>query len=143
VRAKSGGEIVVVTLESLNGRPITEWGLEIGRQWRIGPAGEAGDRGRNTGLVFLVAPNDRELRIELGEADQHVHHGHRGGTDPGPLRTARVPGRRYGEGIYNGVAALALEYADEFGFELTGDFTPPAVAGTAEGAATAMGGCST
>ena len=33
VRAKSGGEIVVVTLPDLGGRPIEDVSLAIGRQW--------------------------------------------------------------------------------------------------------------
>ena len=64
VRAKSGGEIVVVTLPSLERRPASEVALQIGREWRIGQKGEPGDSARNTGAVVLVAPTDREWRIE-------------------------------------------------------------------------------
>jgi uncharacterized protein len=53
-------QIVVVTLPDLMGRPIEDWGLMLGRGWGIGQAG------KNNGIVFLVAPNDRELRIEVG-----------------------------------------------------------------------------
>ena len=35
VRAKSGGEIVVVTLPDLGGRPIEEVALRIGREWQV------------------------------------------------------------------------------------------------------------
>jgi uncharacterized protein len=66
VRAKSGGEIVVVTLPSLQGRTRDEVALQIGREWGVGQAGEAGDPHRNTGAVILVAPNERDLKIELG-----------------------------------------------------------------------------
>ena len=41
VRAKSGGEIVVVTLPDLGGRPIEEVALRIGREWQVGPTGLA------------------------------------------------------------------------------------------------------
>lgn len=53
-------QIVVVTLPDLMGRPIEEWGLMLGRGWGIGLAE------KNNGIVFLVAPNERELRIEVG-----------------------------------------------------------------------------
>ena len=36
VRQKSGGEIVVVTLPDLGGRPSIEVARDIGRQWRVG-----------------------------------------------------------------------------------------------------------
>jgi uncharacterized protein len=56
----STNQIVIVTLPDLMGRPIEDWGLMLGRGWGIGVAG------KNNGIVFLVAPNDRELRIEVG-----------------------------------------------------------------------------
>ncbi len=53
-------QIVIVTLPDLMGRPIEDWGLMLGRGWGIG------QQGKNNGIVFLIAPNDRELRIEVG-----------------------------------------------------------------------------
>jgi uncharacterized protein len=53
-------QIVVVTLPDLMGRPIEDWGLMLGRGWGIG------QKGKDNGIVFLIAPNDRELRIEVG-----------------------------------------------------------------------------
>jgi len=47
VRAKSGGEIVVVTLPDLGGRPVEEIGLRIGREWKVGTKGNPGDPARN------------------------------------------------------------------------------------------------
>src|SRR5690606_40078525 len=49
VQSKSGGEIVVVTLRSLEGRTRDEVALQIGREWGIGRRGEPGDPARNTG----------------------------------------------------------------------------------------------
>jgi uncharacterized protein len=53
-------QIVIVTLPDLMGRPIEDWGLALGRGWGIG------QKGKDNGIVFLIAPNDRELRIEVG-----------------------------------------------------------------------------
>lgn len=53
-------QIVIVTLPDLMGRSIEDWGLMLGRGWGIG------QKGKDNGIVFLIAPNDRELRIELG-----------------------------------------------------------------------------
>ncbi|MBL8710656.1 MAG: TPM domain-containing protein, partial [Rhodospirillaceae bacterium] len=53
-------QIVIVTLPDLMGRPIEDWGLMLGRDWGIGQAG------KDNGIVFLIAPNERELRIEVG-----------------------------------------------------------------------------
>src|SRR5262245_52734396 len=72
VRAKSGGEIVVVTLPDLGGRSVDDVALRIGREWKVGAAGAAGDPNRNTGTVVLVVPKETardgrgQLKIELG-----------------------------------------------------------------------------
>lgn len=53
-------QIVIVTLPDLMGRPIEDWGLTLGRSWGIG------QKGKDNGIIFLIAPQDRELRIEVG-----------------------------------------------------------------------------
>src|ERR687895_2266057 len=72
VRAKSGGEITVVTLPNLGGRDVAEVALQIGRRWKVGRAGRPGDPARNTGVVILVVPKETSsegrgrFRIETG-----------------------------------------------------------------------------
>ncbi len=72
VRAKSGGEIVVVTLPDLHGRPIEEVSLQIGREWKVGKNAKPGDPARNTGVIILVVPKETssdhrgQLRTEVG-----------------------------------------------------------------------------
>ena len=58
--ASTGNQIAIVTLPDLGGRPIESWGLLLGRSWGIG------EKGKDNGIVFLIAPNDREIRIEVG-----------------------------------------------------------------------------
>ena len=53
-------QLVVVTLSSLRGHSIEDWGLALGRTWGIG------QKGTDNGALLIVAPNDRELRIEVG-----------------------------------------------------------------------------
>src|SRR5919108_3306810 len=50
VRAKSGGEIVVVTLPDVGQRDVADVAREIGRQWKVGRAGKPGDPARNNGV---------------------------------------------------------------------------------------------
>ena len=58
VRAKSGGEIVVVTLPRLEGQPVEDVALQIGRDWKIGQKGAPTDSARNTGTVLLIVPKE-------------------------------------------------------------------------------------
>jgi len=53
-------QVVVVTLPSLQGYEIEEYGYQLGRAWKIGQAKE------NNGVLFIVAPNERKVRVEVG-----------------------------------------------------------------------------
>lgn len=57
---KSTDQLVVVTLKSLQGYPIEDFGYQLGRAWGIG------QKGKNNGILLIVAPNERKVRIEVG-----------------------------------------------------------------------------
>jgi uncharacterized protein len=57
---KNGTQLVVVTLSSLQGYDIADFGYQLGRQWGIGQAG------KNNGALLIVAPAERKVRIEVG-----------------------------------------------------------------------------
>jgi uncharacterized protein len=53
-------QIVVATLESLQGLPIEDYGYQLGRHWGIG------QEGKDNGALLIVAPEERAVRIEVG-----------------------------------------------------------------------------
>lgn len=53
-------QMVVVTTPSLGGRDIGAYTLQLARRWGIGR------QDWNDGVVILLAPNDRKVRIEVG-----------------------------------------------------------------------------
>jgi uncharacterized protein len=57
---KTTGQLVVVTLKSLQGTSIEDYGYQLGRHWQIG------QKGKNSGAILIVAPNERKVRIEVG-----------------------------------------------------------------------------
>ena len=57
---QTGRQVVVATIPDLQGYPIEDYGYQLGRTWGVG------QKGKNDGVVFLVAPNDRKVRIEVG-----------------------------------------------------------------------------
>jgi len=59
-RTSAGQQVVVVTLKSLQGLPIEDFGYQLGRHWGIG------QKDKNTGALLIVAPNERKVRIEVG-----------------------------------------------------------------------------
>src|SRR6478752_10033379 len=57
---KTSRQLVVVTLSSLQGYEISDYGYQLGRSWGIG------QKGTNNGILFIVAPNEHKTRIEVG-----------------------------------------------------------------------------
>ncbi len=53
-------QVMVVTVPSLNGAEIEDYGYQLGRQWGIG------QKGKNNGVLLIVAPTERKVRIEVG-----------------------------------------------------------------------------
>jgi len=58
--AKTSDQLVVVTLKSLQGTSIEDFGVELGRRWRIG------QKDTNNGVLLIVVPSERKVRIEVG-----------------------------------------------------------------------------
>ena len=57
---KSSDQLVVYTTNSLQGYPVEDYGYQLGRAWGIG------QKGTNNGVILIVAPNERKVRIEVG-----------------------------------------------------------------------------
>jgi uncharacterized protein len=57
---KTTDQLVVVTLKSLQGTSIEDYGYQLGRHWQIG------QKDKSNGVLLIVAPNERKVRIEVG-----------------------------------------------------------------------------
>ncbi|QKX18704.1 YgcG family protein [Microbulbifer sp. YPW1] len=57
---ETSNQIVVVTLPDLQGLTIEEYGYQLGRHWKIG------QKDKDNGALLIVAPAEREVRIEVG-----------------------------------------------------------------------------
>jgi uncharacterized protein len=60
LEAKTGHQLVIVTVKSLQGLTLEDYGVRLGRAWEIGR------RGKNDGVLMIVAPTERKVRIEVG-----------------------------------------------------------------------------
>ena len=61
IKARGKVQIQVVTLESLQGLTIEEASIQIADAWKIGGAKT------DKGLIFVMAPKERKIRIEVGQ----------------------------------------------------------------------------
>ncbi len=57
---KESNEISVVTIKTLDGDTIENYAVQLFAEWKLGKAKQ------DNGVLLLVAPNDREVRIEVG-----------------------------------------------------------------------------
>lgn len=64
--ARSSDQLVVVTLPSLEGMDIADYGYRLGRRWGIGQSAT------DNGVLLIVAPNERKVRIEVGRGLEGV-----------------------------------------------------------------------
>lgn len=60
LEAKTGRQLVVATIPDLQGYEIEEFGYQLGRAWGIGSKDD------DSGALFIVAPNERKVRVEVG-----------------------------------------------------------------------------
>jgi uncharacterized protein len=57
---KTGDQVVVATLKSLQGDDIADYGYKLGRAWGIG------QKKKNNGAILIVVPSEHKVRIEVG-----------------------------------------------------------------------------
>ncbi|ANE41649.1 methanol dehydrogenase [Fervidobacterium sp. SC_NGM5_O18] len=112
---KTTAQVTAVIIDSLQGITIEEYAVELFRRWGIG------QKGKDNGVLLLVAINDRQMRIEVG-------YGLEGAIPDGKAGRIRdeyiIPYFKegdYSKGIYYGYLALAKEVAKEYNVELTFD----------------------
>jgi uncharacterized protein len=60
LETRSGIQLVVASVSSLDGEEIEPYANELFRAWKLG------EKTKNNGVLLLVAPNERKVRIEVG-----------------------------------------------------------------------------
>ena len=60
LETKSGIQLVVATVSSLDGEEIEPYANALFRAWALG------EKTKNNGVLLLVAPNEKRVRIEVG-----------------------------------------------------------------------------
>jgi uncharacterized protein len=123
VKAKSGGEIVVVTLPDLRGRAAADVARDIGRQWRVGQSGGPGDRARNTGVIILLVPKETNSggRGESFIAPGTGAEGFITDATAGAFQDEAMPMLRaadYSSALEHWTGRVAERFASEFQFQL-------------------------
>lgn len=124
---QTGAQVAVLTIPSLEGEPIEDFSLRVVEAWKLGK------KGKDNGVLFLIAQQDRRMRIEVG-------YGLEG--DLTDLETSRIlddvvaPYFRngdFGGGIERGVDAILASLQGQ-------EVVPPEAGGTQDPGARAFTG---
>ncbi len=57
---RTGIQVAVLTVESLQGDPVEDFSIRVAETWKLG------QKGKDNGVIFIVAEQDRRMRIEVG-----------------------------------------------------------------------------
>lgn len=112
-RDRTDIDIAVVTLQSLNSRPIEDVALALGRQWGIGAGSE------KNGLIILLALGERQSRIEVSrKLEDEITDGTAGEI----LRQSRPQFARgeYGDGLRLALETVLATIAEKRGLSIEG-----------------------
>ncbi len=97
---RTGNQVAILTLPGLQGEPLEEFSHRVATTWKLG------QKGTDNGVLLLVSPGDRQIRIEVGYGLEGVL------TDAATSRIIRnemVPHFRkgdYAQGIAAGAKAI-------------------------------------
>jgi uncharacterized protein len=58
--ARTGNQFVLLTVPSLEGDEIASFGIRVAEHWKLG------QKGKDNGLILIIAPQDKKMRIEVG-----------------------------------------------------------------------------
>ena len=112
---KTGAQIVVVTIPSLDGQILEEYATTLFRQWGIG------DAEKNNGLLLLCAVEDRQFRVEVGYGLEGDLPDGKTGRMQDTYIIPLLKENQFDQGIRNGYNAFLQEVAAVYDVSITGE----------------------
>jgi uncharacterized protein len=114
LQQKTGAEIAVVTVETT--QPLTpfEYALKIFETWKPGA------KGKDNGVVFLVASKDRKMFVTTGYGVEGMLPDGKVGAIQDRYIVPAFKQGNYSQGIFAGTQAMAAEIAQGYDVTLTG-----------------------
>lgn len=109
---KTGAQIVVVTVQNLDGQAIEEYATELFRKFGIG------DKTKNNGILMLLALDEREFRIEVGYGLEGCLPDGKTGRIQDEYIIPYLRQNNWNDGIKNGYNAILEVVKDEYNIEI-------------------------
>jgi uncharacterized protein len=103
---ETGAEMVVVTVASLQGEPISDYAHRLGNAWGVGK------RGKNNGVVLLLAVQEQQTYIAYGDGLQSALTSDNCTEILDRFVQPSLRRGRYGDGLYAGAKRIARTVAN-------------------------------
>ena len=116
--SQTGAQIVVVTINSLEGEGLEEYANELFRQYGIG------DKKKNNGVLMLLSIQDRKSRIEVGYGLEGALNDAKTGRIQDNYMIPYFKEDNWQDGIKNGYNAILSEVEKEYDVTVEGSTSP-------------------
>jgi uncharacterized protein len=113
VEQKTGAQIAVVTVKSLEGESVEDYAVALYKQLGVGA------KASNRGVLLLIAPSERKYRVEVGYGLEPVINDARAG-DVGRQMVPLLRSADYSAAVQFATWQLAKYIADDRGVTLSG-----------------------
>ena len=108
-------QIVVVTIESLDGYDVDEYALELGREWGVGSKD-------NNGVVILLSLSDREISIQVGYGLEGCLNDGKVGRILDDYAIPYLSNNDFSTGLIEAYKAVVYVVCGEYGVELNPEY---------------------
>jgi uncharacterized protein len=111
---KTGAQVIVLTILTTEGIPIEQYAIELAEKWQLG------QKGKDNGLLFMLATQDRRYRFEVGYGLEHFITDQHCGRLGREVLVPYLKKGQFGQGIYETGLRIAQQIASESGVQLSG-----------------------
>jgi uncharacterized protein len=111
---KTGAQMIVLTVQTTDGIPIEQFALQKAEEWKLG------QKGKDNGLLMVVAVKDRKFRTEVGYGLESILPDSLTGSIQRAYLVPPFKKGDYSKGIVDTAAVYASTIAKAQGVQLTG-----------------------
>ncbi len=114
---KTSVQVVLVTVDSLDGKDIKTYSIELATKWAIG------QKGKDNGILILNAVKDRNIRIEVGYGIEGTIGAINANQIIRNFITPHLKNGDYDTGLLSGYSAVIEEVAKESGISIDNTYS--------------------
>lgn len=111
---KTGAQYIILTVETTGGMSIEQFSIGLAEKWKLG------QEGKDNGMLFVLAKNDRKWRFEVGYGLEGFITDQYCGQVGREVLVPYLKQGNYSEGIYQANLTVVQNIAAETGVALTG-----------------------